>query len=188
MLYTDGLVERRREPLTAGIERLRRLAVASGTADALAQRVVDHLIPRGGADDDVAIVVVRNLLISPQMRLRFPATPQVLSQIRQVLRRWLHAYGAASQDIAAITLACGEACANAIEHAYSPAPTSFEIDAEHDAGLVTLIVRDSGRWRSTRATDRGRGLRMIEATVDELEVRSTDAGTEVIMRRRLRSA
>jgi anti-sigma regulatory factor (Ser/Thr protein kinase)/putative methionine-R-sulfoxide reductase with GAF domain len=188
MLYTDGLVERRREPLTTGIERLRRLAVAGGTADALAERVVGHLIPRDGADDDVAIVVVRNLPIAPQMRLRFPATPQVLSQIRQILRRWLHAYGAASEDIAAITLACGEACANAIEHAYSPAPTSFELDAEYADGLVSLTVRDSGRWRPSRVKDRGRGLLMIEATVDELEVRSTDAGTEVIMRRRLGSA
>jgi anti-sigma regulatory factor (Ser/Thr protein kinase)/putative methionine-R-sulfoxide reductase with GAF domain len=187
MLYTDGLVERRREPLTTGLERLRRLAVAGRSADALAQRVVDHLIAPGGADDDVAIVVVRNLPIAPQMRLRFPATPLVLSQIRQVLRRWLHAHGATSQDIAAITLACGEACANAIEHAYSPAPTSFELEAGHDDGLVTLTVRDSGRWRPSRATDRGRGLRMIEAAVDEFEVRSTDAGTEVIMRRRLGS-
>jgi serine phosphatase RsbU (regulator of sigma subunit)/anti-sigma regulatory factor (Ser/Thr protein kinase) len=187
MLYTDGLVERRREALTAGIERLRQLAVAGGSADALAQRVVDRLIPQLGADDDVAIVVVRNLPIAAKMRLRFPATPQVLSQIRQIIRRWLHAHGAPSQDIAAITLACGEACANAIEHAYSAAPTSFELDTEYDDGLVTVIVRDSGRWRPSRATDRGRGLLMIEAAVDELEVRSTDAGTEVIMRRRIRS-
>jgi anti-sigma regulatory factor (Ser/Thr protein kinase)/putative methionine-R-sulfoxide reductase with GAF domain len=189
MLYTDGLVERRREPLTVGLERLRVHASVVASADALAQRVVNRLVPPDGADDDVAIVVVRNLPIPAQMRLRFPATPQVLSQIRQVLRRWLHAHGAAAEDIAALTLACGEACANAIEHAYSPAPTSsFEVDTEYVDGLVTLAVRDSGRWRPSRTKDRGRGLFMIEATVDQLDVRSTGAGTEVVMRRRLASA
>jgi anti-sigma regulatory factor (Ser/Thr protein kinase)/putative methionine-R-sulfoxide reductase with GAF domain len=188
MLYTDGLVERRREPLTAGLERLRVHASVVASADALAQRVVDRLVPRDGAEDDVAIVVVRNLPIPAHMRLRFAATPSVLSQIRQVLRRWLHAFGAPPEDIAALILACGEACANAIEHAYSPMPTSFELDTDYANGLVTLAVRDSGRWRPSRTEDRGRGLLMIEATVDQLDVRSTDTGTEVVMRRRLASA
>jgi serine phosphatase RsbU (regulator of sigma subunit)/anti-sigma regulatory factor (Ser/Thr protein kinase) len=186
MLYTDGLVERRGEPLSQGIERLRLHASVVGSADSLAQRVLERLVPRSGADDDVAIVVVRNLPIAPHFRLRLPATPQVLAQIRQVMRRWLHAYDANEEDVAAITLACGEACANAIEHAYSPAPTSFELEADFDDGLVTVSVRDGGRWRPAREDDRGRGLLMIEATVDELEVRSTSEGTELVMRRRLR--
>jgi serine phosphatase RsbU (regulator of sigma subunit)/anti-sigma regulatory factor (Ser/Thr protein kinase) len=188
MLYTDGLVERRREPLTAGLERLRVHASVVGSADALCQRVVERLVPPDGADDDVAMVVVRNVPIAPQMRLRFPASPKVLAQIRQILRRWLNAHGASSQDVAALTLACGEACANAIEHAYSPAPTSFELEVAYGDGVVTLAVRDAGRWRpAARDPDRGRGLLMIEATVDELDLRSTDAGTEVVMRRRIGS-
>jgi anti-sigma regulatory factor (Ser/Thr protein kinase)/putative methionine-R-sulfoxide reductase with GAF domain len=188
MLYTDGLIERRREPLTAGLERLRLHASVVASADALCQRVLERLVPPEGADDDVAMVVVRNLPIAPQMRLRFPASPQVLAQIRQILRRWLHAHGASSQDIAALTLACGEACANAIEHAYSPAPMSFELEVAYGDGVVTLAVRDAGRWRAaSRDPNRGRGLLMIEATVDELDLRSTDTGTEVVMRRRIGS-
>jgi anti-sigma regulatory factor (Ser/Thr protein kinase)/putative methionine-R-sulfoxide reductase with GAF domain len=188
MLYTDGLVERRREPLTAGLERLRLHASVVASADALCQRVLERLVPPEGADDDVAMVVVRNLPIAPQMRLRFPASPQVLAQIRQILRRWLHAHGASSQDIAALTLACGEACANAIEHAYSPGPMSFELEVAYGDGVVTLAVRDAGRWRAaSRDPNRGRGLLMIEATVDELDLRSTDTGTEVVMRRRIGS-
>jgi anti-sigma regulatory factor (Ser/Thr protein kinase) len=154
----------------------------------LCRRVVERLVPGGGADDDVAMVVVRSLPIAAQMRMQFPATPQVLSQIRQVLRRWLRAYEASPEETAALTLACGEACANAIEHAYSPSPRSFALDASYDAGLVTLTVRDSGRWRPARPSDRGRGLLMIEAVVDELDVLSTATGTEIVMRRRLGSA
>jgi anti-sigma regulatory factor (Ser/Thr protein kinase) len=32
---------------------------------------------------------------------------------------------------------------------------------------------------------RGRGLKLMEATVDELDVRATTTGTEVLMRRRI---
>ena len=187
ILYTDGLIERRREPLTAGLERLRLHASVIASADALCQRVLERLVPPEGADDDVAIVVLRNLPIAPEMRMRFPAAPRVLGEIRQILRRWLHAYGALPEEIAAVTLACGEACANAIEHAYTPAPASFEIDARYADGVVTLAVRDSGRWRASRGGDRGRGLSIIEATMDELDVSSTSSGTEVRMRRRLGS-
>jgi anti-sigma regulatory factor (Ser/Thr protein kinase) len=187
MLYTDGLIERRREPLTAGLERLRTFASVVAPADALCQRVLERLVPPGGAEDDVAIVVVRNAPIAPEMQMRFAAVPPVLAKVRQVLRRWLNAQGALPEDIAALTLACGEACANAIEHAYSAVPASFEVDAAVADGVVTLAVRDAGRWRSPREGDRGRGLQMIEATVDEFDIRSTDTGTEVLMRRRLGS-
>ena len=47
---------------------------------------------------------------------------------------------------------------------------------------MTLTVRDTGRWRAPRGTHRGRGLKMIEAAVDELDVTTTDAGTVVTMR------
>jgi anti-sigma regulatory factor (Ser/Thr protein kinase)/putative methionine-R-sulfoxide reductase with GAF domain len=187
MLYTDGLVERRREPLTTGLERLRVHASVVASAEALCQRVLERLVPVGGADDDVAIVVVRNAPIAPQMRMRFAAVPQVLARVRRVLRRWLHAQGALPDEVAALTLACGEACANAIEHACARAPASFELEAGYADGVVTLAVRDSGRWRASRGGDRGRGLMMIEATVDELDLRSNNAGTEVLMRRRLGS-
>ena len=188
MLYTDGLIERRREPLTVGIERLRQHASVIATADALCQRVLERLVPPEGADDDVAIVVLRNLPIADDLRLHFPATPTVLVGIRQVLRRWLHAHGARPEDVAAVTLACGEACANAIEHAYPPSMAAFELEATYADGLVTLIVRDTGNWRPSRGdADRGRGLMMIEATMDEVDVRPTDAGTEIVMRRRVGS-
>jgi anti-sigma regulatory factor (Ser/Thr protein kinase) len=187
VLYTDGLVERRREPLSAGLERLCEAASANASASAeeLCLQITRRLVPEGTVDDDVAIVAVRALPIPPQMRLRFPANPDVLASIRQLMRRWLNALGAGPDDVAAITLASGEACANAIEHAYAPGPASFELEAQHEAGVVTLVVRDSGRWRPPRGTHRGRGMHIIEASMDELEVEITTAGTAVLMRRRL---
>jgi anti-sigma regulatory factor (Ser/Thr protein kinase)/putative methionine-R-sulfoxide reductase with GAF domain len=187
LMYTDGLIERRREPLTAGLERLRATVSVKTTAEGLCERTVATLVPGGAAQDDVALVALRNRPVAPELQLRFPAIPQVLADIRQVLRRWLYAQGARPDEIAALTLAGGEACANAIEHAYAPGPASFELETAHAAGVVTLAVRDAGRWRAPRRGHRGRGLKMIEAAVDELDVSSTASGTEIRMRRRLGS-
>jgi anti-sigma regulatory factor (Ser/Thr protein kinase)/putative methionine-R-sulfoxide reductase with GAF domain len=185
LLYTDGLVERRSEPLTNGLERLRELAAVAATADQLCQRVIERLVPPDGGEDDIAVVALRIVPVEAAMRARLAADPQELARIRRMVGRWLQANGAQPREVAAITLACGEACANAIEHAYPPGLAFFELEAVHEQGLVTLTVRDTGRWRAPRGTDRGRGLKMIEAAVDELAVHTSDAGTEVVMRHRL---
>jgi anti-sigma regulatory factor (Ser/Thr protein kinase)/putative methionine-R-sulfoxide reductase with GAF domain len=186
LLYTDGLIERRTESLTTGLERLRTVAATSATAEQLCRRIVEQLVPPGGGDDDIALVALRVEPVEGTLRVRFAADPQVLSQMRRMLGRWLQAYGAQSDEVAAITLACGEACANAIEHAYAPGVAYFELEARHADGLVTVTVSDTGRWRAPRGTNRGRGLTIIAAAVDELDLRTTDAGTEVVMHRRLR--
>jgi anti-sigma regulatory factor (Ser/Thr protein kinase)/putative methionine-R-sulfoxide reductase with GAF domain len=185
LLYTDGLIERRGEPLTDGLERLRAAATAPATAERLCQRVVELLVPREGGEDDIAVVALRVVPVEGVLRVRFAADPQVLSQMRRMLRRWLQGHGAERDEIAPIILAVGEACANAIEHAYAPGVAYFVLEADHSDGLVTVVVRDTGRWRAPRGTDRGRGLKMMEAAIDELEIHRTDAGTEVIMRHRL---
>jgi anti-sigma regulatory factor (Ser/Thr protein kinase)/putative methionine-R-sulfoxide reductase with GAF domain len=187
LLYTDGLVERRREALTTGLERLRALAAAPLSAEALCQRVVEQLVPAAGGDDDIAVVALRLAPLEADLNVRFAADPQVLSQMRRTIARWLQAHGAQAPEVAAITLACGEACANAIEHAYAPGVAYFELGAAHDGGVVTITVRDTGRWRAARGTNRGRGLKMMAAAVDELDVRTTNSGTEVVMRQRLGS-
>jgi anti-sigma regulatory factor (Ser/Thr protein kinase)/putative methionine-R-sulfoxide reductase with GAF domain len=187
LLYTDGLIERRREPLTDGLERVRALAAVPATADQLCQRVIERLVAPEGADDDIAVVALRILPMEPAMLMRFAADPRVLAQMRQMVGRWLRAYGAQPSEVAAVTLACSEASANAIEHAYAPGLAYFEIETLHADGMVTVTVRDTGHWRAPRGTNRGRGLKMIEAAVDERIVHTSDAGTEVVMRHRLRS-
>ena len=81
--------------------------------------------------------------------------------------------------------ACGEACTNAIRHASGPLRSDFEVDAAAAGGTVEIVVRDRGSWREPRGDVGGRGLPIIEAYVDELDLRPGPAGTEVRMRRRL---
>ena len=58
ILYTDGLVERRDEPITDGFERL-VAAVGRGPADpeALADHLLAELLDEGSNDDDVALLI-----------------------------------------------------------------------------------------------------------------------------------
>ncbi|MFD4789533.1 PP2C family protein-serine/threonine phosphatase [Streptomyces sp. NPDC058459] len=61
VLYTDGLVERRREDIDVGIARLSDSLTRHRTAEpeTLADAVLDDLLPPDGASDDTALVIVR---------------------------------------------------------------------------------------------------------------------------------
>ncbi|MGB0096673.1 MAG: SpoIIE family protein phosphatase [Solirubrobacteraceae bacterium] len=185
MFYTDGLVERPKIPLTKSINELLRVVRAAFSAEEVCQLAVEQLVPVEGLRDDVAIVAVQNCEVPEDLRLRLPADPQVLAQVRRVIRRWLRNHGARDHVIAEITLAVSEACANAIEHAYSPAPAEFHLQASASEGEVKIVVSDAGRWRTARGRDRGRGLAIIDAAMDEGEINRSAIGTEIVMRRRV---
>jgi serine phosphatase RsbU (regulator of sigma subunit) len=61
VLYTDGLVERRREDVDKGLARLAESLSRHRGADpeTLADAVLQELLPPGGATDDTALIIVR---------------------------------------------------------------------------------------------------------------------------------
>jgi anti-sigma regulatory factor (Ser/Thr protein kinase)/putative methionine-R-sulfoxide reductase with GAF domain len=185
VLYTDGLVERPGTPLTESIDQLLAVVKDAASVDDLCRRAVERLVPPEGLRDDVAIVAIQNGEIDEDLDLLLPADPKILAEIRLVLRRWLRHQGANDSQTMEITLAVSEACTNAIEHAYSPAPAEFSLRASAVDRQLTFVVSDVGRWRAPRGQDRGRGLTIIRAAMDEVEVTSSEAGTEIVMRRRL---
>jgi anti-sigma regulatory factor (Ser/Thr protein kinase)/putative methionine-R-sulfoxide reductase with GAF domain len=185
VFYTDGLVEQPGVPLTQSIDAMLELLARATEVEALCQRAIQHLVPVSGLRDDVALIAIQNSPVPDELVLELPAEPHVLAGVRRALRRWLRHMGADRDQSAEITLAANEACANAIEHAYSPAPAHFTLRAHARDGEVTLIVRDSGQWRPPRGQDRGRGLTIMNAAMDQVETEQTAAGTEIVMRRRL---
>jgi anti-sigma regulatory factor (Ser/Thr protein kinase)/putative methionine-R-sulfoxide reductase with GAF domain len=186
VLYTDGLVERRGIPLTESIDGMLELLADEVTVDGICQLAIQHLVPVEGLRDDVALIAIQNSPVPDELVLELPAEPRVLSETRRTVRRWLRHMGADRDQAAEITLAASEACTNAIEHAYSPAPARFSLHAREDDGEVSITVRDSGRWRTPRGDHRGRGLAIIEMAMDGVETNRTSHGTEIVMRRRLR--
>jgi anti-sigma regulatory factor (Ser/Thr protein kinase)/putative methionine-R-sulfoxide reductase with GAF domain len=184
VLYTDGLIEQPGEALTDSIETLGRTLRGAKSAEEVCRRALRR-IPAEGLRDDLAIVALEHCTVPAELSVRLRAEPAVLSGARRLVRHWLRHHGASDEVLTEVAIAVSEACTNAIEHAYPPTPSTFELEGRVLDGVATLIVRDSGRWRPPRGTHRGRGLRMIESAMDELEVSTGETGTEVVMRRRL---
>jgi anti-sigma regulatory factor (Ser/Thr protein kinase) len=187
VLYTDGLIERRAVPLTDSMAQLLDVVRDATSAEEVCQLAFEELVPAEGVRDDVALVAVRNEEIPTELRLRLPAEARILADMRRALRRWLrHRADAGEQDIVEVTMAVNEACANAIEHAYTPMPAEFELCASFADGEVAVVISDAGHWRSPRGVHRGRGLTIMETAMDGVEVEAGPAGTRVALRRRMR--
>jgi anti-sigma regulatory factor (Ser/Thr protein kinase) len=189
VLYTDGLVERAGESLDAGLERLRGV-VRTGPDDLehLGDLLVDELLPDGPSEDDAALLLGRALPLADSLVTQLPADVDSIPLMRRLLGRWLSQAGATQADVEDLSLATSEACANAIEHAYGPAPGILELSATREASGVALVaIRDYGSWRPPRGRNRGRGLELMEGLTDSVEVVRSDDGTTVQLTRRLGS-
>jgi anti-sigma regulatory factor (Ser/Thr protein kinase) len=184
-LFTDGAVEVRGEPLDEGLERLRQMAEGPATVDELCDRLADGALGDADSTDDVAVLVAHLMPLGDRLQTSWPAEPEALADVRHLLRRWLQRQGADEDETYDITVACQEACANAVEHAYAPGPAGFELEAEHADGEIRLTVRDRGNWRDARGTHRGRGLPIMEALMDTVDIDHSPGGTAVQMRRAL---
>jgi anti-sigma regulatory factor (Ser/Thr protein kinase) len=133
----------------------------------------------------VAILALQNIPVGDEFSVELPAEPEALAAMRGLLRRWLvHAEGT-DQEIAEITTACGEAATNAIEHAGSGGGAPFEVTGTVAEGEVDITVRDYGAWRAPRDGDQGRGLSLMRALMDSVDVDPGQEGTSVRLRRRL---
>jgi anti-anti-sigma factor len=190
LLYTDGLVERRGEVLDEGLARV--LAAAERYAGADPVRLTRHLLDDVLADadqpDDVAVIAAR-LLPRPLVE-QMAADPAELATMRRTVARWAAAAGLPADAVDDLQLALGEAMANAVEHAYAGdthGVCEYRIDLEPD-GTVRVSVTDPGRWRPPPADrgHRGRGLELISALADDVEVdRTPGAGVGTTVRFRI---
>jgi serine phosphatase RsbU (regulator of sigma subunit)/anti-sigma regulatory factor (Ser/Thr protein kinase) len=189
LLYTDGLMERAGESLEDGLQRLRGSVPAEAPPpDELCELVMQTMLPEGAAHDDAAVLVMSTDPLGDPLVITLPAEPDSPPLLRRILRRWLADHGASSRETDELILACAEASANAIEHAYPPEPRPFQVEGRYEQGNVTFTVRDWGRWRPPRGEYRGRGLMLMEGLADSVQVEPSDEGTTVTLTRRLLEA
>ena len=128
VLYTDGLVERRSEPIDAGLGRLAEAASDSpGHAGTLAGRLVAAMPDTARPDDVAVLVLARREAAGQPLVMRLPAEATSLGPLRDRLRRWLDAAGVDRREAADVLLAVGEAASNAVEHPIAPAPAAIVV-------------------------------------------------------------
>ncbi len=183
VVYTDGLVERREESLDRGLERL--AAAASRVKSYSLSAIADALLELVAEDrhDDVALLAIGPRRPAEIFRRTFPADAQELATIRAELREWLERSGLPTETREDVVLACTEAATNAIEHAYIGRGGDIQITAESEDGWLEVAVSDQGRWRHPRPDDsRGRGLDLVRAVIEDIDVERGEEGTTVRMR------
>ena len=187
VLFTDGLVERRGISIAEGLARLVDEA-ANGTNDleAFCDRVLASLVGNQVADD-IALLAVRPVPLTVALHLRVAAEPHVLASLRRTIRRWLREMNVEPESANDTLIACGEALANVIQHAYGAGDGAIELDLTLADGSVDVTVRDHGRWRPPSGAEGGRGLDLARGLMDRVEVDPGPHGTVVRMRRRVRA-
>lgn len=108
--------------------------------------------------------------------------PGALVEVRHHLERWAAGTGLAAPALADLVLSTYEALANAAEHAYPSGQGPVDLVAARTTdGRVLVRVKDHGRWRPPPADPgfRGRGLLMIKALAQRVEVKPSPKGTTV---------
>jgi anti-sigma regulatory factor (Ser/Thr protein kinase) len=187
LLYTDGLVERPGELLDEGLDRLSAAVRGERVGpEELCDHVLAQLVPAAGVSDDVALLALCSPRLSDSFRLELGSEPGELAALRGLLRRWLRNADSGETEIAEILTAVGEAAANAIEHGGSIAGgPPFEVTGSLDGNDVEIVIADSGGWREGRRSEGGRGLMLMRALMDSVDVDPGTDGTTVRMRRRL---
>jgi PAS domain S-box-containing protein len=189
LLYTDGLVERSTEVLDVGFARLREAAIAGADVDALCAAVAKALEdPAATQADDVTMIALHALAaLDERVVLKVAGDPGALTSVRDTVRRWLREAGADPVEIHDVTMACNEACQNAIEHAYELGADLFDVVLERAGPDVSITVRDHGGWKTTTSPDRGRGLELMRELMDAVVVDGSELGSTIGLRRRLRA-
>ena len=184
MVFTDGLVERRHESIDDGIVRAANVLVGSMKLplDALPQAVVRALAPAFGYDDDVAMVIYRHR--PAPLRIESEAVAAQLVTIRHRLAAWLRTIDVPRQLAADVVLVANEACTNCVEHAYREHPShpgALQLEATVADGQILMRVTDGGSWKTPAADpgNSGRGLVLMRALSDTMEIDNATTGTAV---------
>lgn len=189
IFYTDGLVENERD-LIAGEKRLidavKALTLerqASGAICADPALAVEERIFNGAPNrDDAAVLVLSRE--APVSRYVFSAVDTVSPIARAIVADELDELEIESERRFGVLVAIGEAIANAVEHAYHGGePGLIRFETAREDGLFIVTVEDFGRWRPfVRREERGRGIELMHAFMDGVQIHSTHESTRIVLK------
>jgi serine phosphatase RsbU (regulator of sigma subunit)/anti-sigma regulatory factor (Ser/Thr protein kinase) len=188
LLYTDGLIERRRQGLDLGISRVAAVVQDGRTSplDDLANQIMSDVAPSGGYQDDVVVLLYRH---PAPLELEFAADARQLAPARTALRSWLTRARVDPDQTMAVLIAAGEAVANAIEHGHRHRPEgTISMCATALVDRVHLTIADTGSWKTPQpAADstRGRGIALMRGLMHDVTINPDNAGTTVHLTARI---
>ncbi len=181
-LYTDGLTEHSRDVEAGELELLDavRAEIVAPAGDPALGIVGRIFANRRNADDVAALVLAVRDDAPERFYFEFSALPLAVPILRRSLAHYLTLQHVGEDDRYAILLAVGEAAANAVEHAYLHEPGLVCVRAERDGESIVIDVNDGGRWKPVeRRDERGRGIKIMRALMDRIEIRTMQAETNI---------
>lgn len=121
-------------------------------------------------------------------------TAEYMSVIRLTTSAVASKIGFDIEEIDDIKVSIGEACSNIIKHGLNEGIDSFDIEYDiHDDKLI-ISVKDSGCGFDTskikqptidndidNIDDSGLGIFIIKSLMDQVDIKSSECGTEIIM-------
>ncbi|HEY3673204.1 MAG TPA: ATP-binding SpoIIE family protein phosphatase [Acidimicrobiia bacterium] len=166
LAYTDGLVERRREHLDIGFERLRVAALTDLPVASLVPHVVDALVDNG--DDDVALLGLRWRRLpasgpDPTPRsIDLPSDPGAAQSARRFVSEALRVWEIDDPEQLA-ELLTDELVSNVVRHVGSP----MQLRASRGVGSVRIEVDDESTAPPVlrdpdQLDENGRGILFVE--------------------------
>jgi serine phosphatase RsbU (regulator of sigma subunit)/anti-sigma regulatory factor (Ser/Thr protein kinase) len=200
VLYTDGLVESGRDIL-AGMEALARHAVQTNEypAEHQARALVERAL-EGAAryDDSLALVIRRRATAEGPVRALGPfrhpigASAASIPLARHLLNDWLRWQPVSDADRSDLLLAASELCTNALRHSSGEGWTATLRAWVEDLDVVIGVDDADPTPVDLRAVDEipdtdalsGRGLFLVQALTDGIEVEARDGGKRVTCRKR----
>jgi anti-sigma regulatory factor (Ser/Thr protein kinase) len=148
-------------------------------APTLADEICDALIEGRAQDDDVCVLTIHRIPNDVMFSRSFRAAPSELAGLREALREWLVERGVGDDVGRGVVLAVSEAATNAVEHALRVRRGRHRHRHGATRGRSARHHRPRrGSWREGGSdADRGRGLAIMRAIVDEVTIERDDAGT-----------
>ncbi len=189
VLYTDGLVERRREDIDEGVEALARaLAGASGTPQVVCDRLLRALGVTAEHDDDVAVLVVQHpAREGADAELFHNAALELLGGVEAAPRARAFASGVLSswrfpvelRDLG--VLATSELVANSLQHGTPPMRLRLR---RTDRRLIIEVTDGDDhlprRRRAETEDEAGRGISIIATIASSWGSRRTPGGGKAV--------
>lgn len=189
VLYTDGLVERRREDIDEGVAALERaLSGATGTPQVVCDRLLRSLGVTAEHDDDVAVLVVQHpARKGPAAELFHNAALELLGGVEAAPRARAFASGVLASwrfpvelcDLG--VLATSELVANSLQHGTPPMRLRLR---RTDRRLIVEVTDGDDhlprRRRAETEDEAGRGISIIATIASSWGSRRTPGGGKAV--------
>jgi anti-sigma regulatory factor (Ser/Thr protein kinase) len=197
VFYTDGLIEATKD-IIKGLESLARFAgeTANYPAGPLARALVERSLAGAVRNDDSLALVLRRRSPLPATRripmapleYRFTPTTAAVHLARHFLQDWLVRVPVDKAEAADLLLVATELAANAVRHATgglgsvllraSVRGADVMLEVEDDGGEPMPLPGPADELPDGMA-ERGRGLFLVRALVDQLDSQIVDGHTVV---------